>query len=78
MASTLHQPGAPVEDMRQEKAKTRKQKYGDWALLALWWLILAALAVLWLRLDNRFPSGDTAFHLTRADRDGARAGDPVA
>ena len=66
MASTSHQPGAPVEDMRQEKAKNRRQKYGDWALLALWWLILAALAVLWLRLDNRFPSGDTAFHLTRA------------
>ena len=52
--------------MRKEKTKTRNQKYGDWALLALWWLILAVLAVLWLRLDNRFPSGDTAFHLTRA------------
>ena len=66
MASTSHQPGTPVEDVRQEKAKNRGQKYGDWALLALWWLILSALAVLWLRLDNRFPSGDAAFHLTRA------------
>ena len=38
----------------------------DWLLLALLWLIHAIAAVLWLRMDNRFPVGDAAVELTRA------------
>ena len=53
MTSKSQQPGAPVEDMRKEKTKTRNQKYGDWALLARWWLIRAALAGVCARLATR-------------------------
>ena len=40
----------------------------DWLLLALLWLGHAIATILWLRLDNRFPVGDVAVHLTRALR----------
>jgi tetratricopeptide (TPR) repeat protein len=36
----------------------------NWPLLALLWLIHAIALVLWLRLDNRFPVGETASQLT--------------
>jgi tetratricopeptide (TPR) repeat protein len=40
----------------------------NWPLLALLWLIHAISLVLWLRLDQRFPTGETASQLTTALR----------
>ena len=40
----------------------------DWLLLTLLWLLHAIAAVVWLRLDNRFPTGEAALHLTSALR----------
>ena len=64
MTSTGDQSGAPAQNKLQAETSTRRLKLADAVLLALWWLILASVAVLWLRLDNRFPSGDTALRLT--------------
>ncbi len=40
----------------------------NWLLLAALWLVHAIAAVLWLRLDNRFPTGELAVELTTALR----------
>ncbi|MEA3337020.1 MAG: tetratricopeptide repeat protein [Chloroflexota bacterium] len=54
----------------QPKDKTRGLRSFSLAsvALALLWLFHAVSAVAWLRLDNRFPIGETALHLTRAFR----------
>ncbi|MFZ2360170.1 MAG: hypothetical protein WA040_12580, partial [Anaerolineae bacterium] len=41
-------------------AARRRRIPRDWLLLALLWLIHAIAALLWLRLDNRFPVGAAA------------------
>lgn len=40
----------------------------NWLLLGLLWLIHAISLVLWLRLDQRFPTGEAASQLTTALR----------
>ncbi|MBE2234774.1 MAG: hypothetical protein IAE85_14870, partial [Anaerolinea sp.] len=46
----------------------------NWLLLGLLWLLHAVGLVAWLRLDNRFPSGEAAAQLTA----GLRVADALA
>ncbi|MEI2692444.1 MAG: tetratricopeptide repeat protein [Anaerolineae bacterium] len=61
----------PSSDPRPETAPAGRQPRRldlNWLLLGLLWLIHAISLVLWLRLDQRFPTGEAASQLTTALR----------